>query len=94
MNNLFYGASDDTPNPSYAGHSAPATSNPWGGTGSSNAPANSQISSGISYGAEEVGFHISNCSSVKEYGYTEEKNMKFRAQMEDTYCHMDKVAGD
>lgn len=42
----------------------------------------------------DVGIHVVNCSSVKEYAQTEDRNQKFRPQMEDTYCHMDKVAND
>ena len=45
-------------------------------------------------GALEVGFHITNCTSVKEYAYSEEKNRQFRTDMEDYHCHMDKVAND
>ena len=44
--------------------------------------------------AQEVGFYIPNAGSVKEYAYTEDKNRSFRPDMEDTYCHADKVGGD
>ena len=39
---------------------------------------------GISGFASEVGCHEKNASSVKEYAYTEDKNFKFRPQMEDS----------
>jgi serine/threonine protein phosphatase PrpC len=42
----------------------------------------------------DSGEHNLNSSSVREYAYEEDKNMRFRPQMEDTYCIMDKVAGD
>lgn len=45
-------------------------------------------------GAMEVGFHIKNPSSVKEYAYTEDKNRQFRPDMEDTCCHQDKLNND
>lgn len=45
-------------------------------------------------GAQDVGFHVQAPSSVKEYAYTEDKNRQFRPDMEDTYMHMDKAAGD
>ena len=44
--------------------------------------------------ALDVGFHVENASSVKEYAYTEDKNRQFRPEMEDTHCHVDKLAGD
>ena len=44
--------------------------------------------------AQDVGFHVQNPSCVKEYAYTEDKNRQFRPDMEDTHCHLDKVAGD
>lgn len=31
---------------------------------------------------------------MKEYAYTEDKNRAFRPDMEDTFCHADKLAGD
>ena len=45
-------------------------------------------------GAQDVGWHVDNASSVKEYAYTEDKNRAYRPDMEDTHCHLDKVAGD
>ena len=44
--------------------------------------------------AVDVGFHVPNASSVLEYGYSEDKNRQFRPDMEDTYCHVDKLAND
>ena len=37
----------------------------------------------------DVGEHITNTSSVKEYAYSEDKNYRFRPQMEDSklYFH-------
>ena len=32
----------------------------------------------------DSGQHNTNCSSVKEYAYEEDKNMRFRPQMEDS----------
>lgn len=45
-------------------------------------------------GAADVGFLVSNAQSVTEYAYSEDKNRSFRPEMEDTYCHVDKLAGD
>ena len=42
----------------------------------------------------DVGIHITSCSSVKEYAQFEDKNRQYRPQMEDTFCHVDKVAND
>jgi serine/threonine protein phosphatase PrpC len=44
--------------------------------------------------AQDVGFHVENASSVKEYAYTEDKNRQFRPEMEDTHCHVDRLNGD
>ena len=53
---------------------------------------------------KDSGEHNNNASSVREYAYEEERNMKFRPQMEDSkyfiyhlnlaHCIMDKIAGD
>ena len=43
---------------------------------------------------DEVGFHQPHASSVKEYAYTEDKNYKFRPQMEDVSAHKDRVNND
>ena len=50
--------------------------------------------SGSTNGAMEVGFHIQTSSSVREYAYSEDKNRQFRPDMEDTFCHVDKLAND
>ena len=44
--------------------------------------------------AQDVGFHVENAVSVKEYAYTEDKNRQFRPEMEDTHCHADRLNGD
>ena len=31
---------------------------------------------------------------MKEYAQTEDQNERFRPQMQDTYCHVDKAAND
>jgi len=31
---------------------------------------------------------------VSEYAYSEDKNRQFRPEMEDTHCHVDKMAND
>ena len=38
--------------------------------------------------------HVKNASSVKEYAYVEDKNRKFRNEMEDTFCHKDILGRD
>lgn len=38
--------------------------------------------------------HVKLASSVKEYAYVEDKNRKFRNEMEDTFCHKDILAKD
>lgn len=38
--------------------------------------------------------HNIEASSVKEYCYAEDKNQRFRPQMEDTHCILDKAGGD
>ena len=43
--------------------------------------------------ATDVGWHVPAASSVAEYGYSEVKNRQFRPDMEDTHCHVDKLAG-
>ena len=48
----------------------------------------------IGGGAQDVGWHVEAAASVKEYAYTEDKNRSYRPDMEDTHCHLDKVAGD
>ena len=38
--------------------------------------------------------HINSASSVKEYALVEDKNRKFRNEMEDSFCHKDILARD
>jgi len=99
MQSLFYGTPEDNDdpanNPSYSGATnEPASSFGGFGLGTAAKPtANAPASGGAGF-AQEVGFHIENCSSVKEYAYTEDKNRQFRPQMEDTCCHKDKLCND
>lgn len=48
----------------------------------------------ITMGALDATEYNQNASSVREYCYAEDKNQRFRPQMEDTNCIVDKVAGD
>ena len=40
--------------------------------------------SATSWSAQTSGEHNTTCTSVKEYAYEEEKNLRFRPQMEDS----------
>ena len=42
----------------------------------------------------DAGEYVSQASSVREYAYNENKNRRFRPQMEDTHCIEDKLGGD
>lgn len=47
-----------------------------------------------SLGVSETGEHNINASSVREYAYEEDRNLRFRPQMEDMHCIVDKIGGD
>ena len=102
MHSLFYGNAEEnddlSKNPSYSGTTNNNNSsnmfNVLGGGNNQNNNNSTVGSSLLSGYAQEVGIHVANASSVKEYAYTEDKNRAFRPDMEDTYCHSDKVAGD
>ena len=58
-----------------------------------------------SLGVSETGEHNINASSVREYAYEEDRNLRFRPQMEDSkqelfinsfsvHCIVDKIGGD
>ena len=40
--------------------------------------------SATSWQAQETAEHVTNCTSVKEYAYFEDRNQRFRPQMEDS----------
>ena len=42
----------------------------------------------------DAGEYVEFASSVKSYSFQENKNRRFRPQMEDTYCIVDKLGGD
>ena len=45
-------------------------------------------------GSNEIGYHVQNSTAVKEYGFFDDKNGKFRVEMEDTSCHRENFGGD
>lgn len=45
-------------------------------------------------GPKNIQIHQKNCSLVKEYGYSEDPNPFERSEMEDTFCHKDKLSRD
>ena len=71
----------------------------WG-MGSSGSQPNVQFGGGSIFGnssgglVKDSGEFNASASSVREYAYEEDKNMRFRPQMEDTYCIVDKAGGD
>lgn len=57
--------------------------------------SNTNPITGASIGSPaEAGEYCNNSTSVREYSYQENKNRRFRPQMEDTHCIVDKLAGD
>ena len=42
----------------------------------------------------DCGEYCDQASSVREYSYQENKNRRFRPQMEDTHCIVDKIGND